>query len=109
MVETVKKDGSVMSAEIKVSLTEAKRRFGELWKQAAYGGNRVIITVRGKPAAVLASFDEIQRGGFRVIDLETAKRQLKEMDELREQIKTESGVLSDSAELIRELRETREG
>lgn len=97
-----------MATEITVSLTEAKKRFGELWKRAAYSRDRVVITVRGKPMAVLASYNEIQQKGFRVIDLATAKRQISEMDELRERIRAESGVLSDSAEMIRELRDERE-
>lgn len=46
---------------IKVSLTQAKARLSEYVNRAAYGNERVIITGRGKPKAVLLSIEELER------------------------------------------------
>src|SRR5262245_27172106 len=37
-----------------VSIAEAKARFSELVNRAAYGGERIVITKRGRPIAVLS-------------------------------------------------------
>jgi prevent-host-death family protein len=37
-----------------VSIAEAKAKFSELVNRAAYGGERIIITKRGRPIAVLS-------------------------------------------------------
>ncbi|HSP06038.1 MAG TPA: type II toxin-antitoxin system Phd/YefM family antitoxin [Acidobacteriota bacterium] len=38
-----------------ISIAEAKARFSELVNRAAYGGERIVITKRGKPIAVLSA------------------------------------------------------
>jgi prevent-host-death family protein len=60
-----------MANEIWVSLTEAKRHFGELWKRAAYGGEVFVITVRGKPMAVLKGYENSERTGLDADELES--------------------------------------
>jgi prevent-host-death family protein len=37
-----------------VSIAEAKAKFSELVNRAAYGGERIVITKRGRPIAVLS-------------------------------------------------------
>jgi len=44
----------------KVSAAEAKRRFSELVNQVQYGGDRVIIQKRGRPAAALVSLNDLE-------------------------------------------------
>ncbi len=41
-----------------VSIAEAKARFSELVNRVAYGGDRVVITKRGKPIAVLSAHSD---------------------------------------------------
>lgn len=38
-----------------MSIAEAKARFSELVNRAAYGGERIVITKRGKPIAILSA------------------------------------------------------
>ena len=44
-----------------VSVAEARRRFSDLLKRVAYGGQTVVIGSRGKPQAALVSIDELER------------------------------------------------
>lgn len=108
-----------------ISLTDAKQRLGELVKRSAYGGERFVIELRGKPVAELKALagdadtgsvegrrlgmlrqaaetydiDEMQR--------ESEMRVLEEVRRLREKIFAESGPI-DVAELIREMKKERE-
>jgi prevent-host-death family protein len=90
-----------------ISLTEAKQRLGELVKRSAYGGERFVIEFRGKPAAVVVSYN-----GAVDEDAETRKQRglkaLEDLREFREKLKAKYGVFPDSAELIREMREERD-
>lgn len=40
---------------VEISIAEAKARFSELVNRAAYGGERIVITKRGKPVVVLTA------------------------------------------------------
>jgi prevent-host-death family protein len=44
-----------------VSIQEASKRFSAQVGRVRYGGDRVVITSRGKPAAALVSVADLQR------------------------------------------------
>ena len=44
-----------------VSIGEVKRDISELVNRVAYGGERIVLTSRGKPKAVLVSIEDYQR------------------------------------------------
>nr|HID12318.1 type II toxin-antitoxin system Phd/YefM family antitoxin [Anaerolineae bacterium] len=41
-----------------ISITEAKRRWGEIVSRVAYGGERIVLLYRGKPKAALVSIED---------------------------------------------------
>ena len=47
--------------EIRVSIGRVKRDISDLVNRVAYGGERIILTSRGKPKAALVSFKDYQR------------------------------------------------
>ena len=59
-----------------VPVAEAKRRFSDLLKRAAYGGETVTIGSRGKPEAALISVTELER--LRAMEMEHEARLLEE-------------------------------
>lgn len=46
---------------IEVSMSEAKSAFSEYVNRAAYGGERIVISSRGKPKAVMISVADLER------------------------------------------------
>jgi prevent-host-death family protein len=90
-----------------ISLTEAKQRLGELVKRSAYGGERFVIEFRGKPQAMVISYNgaEDEDPDAR---RERGLRALEELTKLRKRIQERVGILPDSVDLIREMREERE-
>ena len=44
-----------------VSIGEVKRDISELVNRVAYGGERIVLTSRGKPKAVLVSINDYER------------------------------------------------
>ena len=50
-----------MSAEVQIAIGQVKRDISELVNRVAYGGERVILTSRGKPKAVLVSLDDLEQ------------------------------------------------
>lgn len=48
-------------AEIVVSIGQVKRNISELVNRVAYGGDRVLLTSRGKPKAALISIADYER------------------------------------------------
>ena len=48
-------------AEIPVSIGQVKRDISDLVNRVAYRGDRVVLTSRGKPKAVLVSIEEYER------------------------------------------------
>jgi prevent-host-death family protein len=46
---------------IEVSVSEVKADFSKYINQAAYGHERVVITSRGKPKAILVGIEEMKR------------------------------------------------
>lgn len=47
--------------ESKVSIGRVKREISELLNRVAFGGERIILTSRGKPKAVIISLDDYER------------------------------------------------
>lgn len=47
--------------DAKVSIGEVKRDISELVNRVAYGGERIVLTSRGKPKAVLVSVEDYER------------------------------------------------
>jgi len=48
-------------AETKVAIGQVKRDMSELVNRVAYGGERIVLTSRGKPKAALVSLDDYER------------------------------------------------
>ena len=48
-------------ADRQVSIGQVKRDISELVNRVAYGGERILLTSRGKPKAVLVSLDDYAR------------------------------------------------
>ena len=47
--------------EIHVAIGQVKRDLSDLVNRVAYGGERILLTSRGKPKAALVSFEDYQR------------------------------------------------
>lgn len=47
--------------ETKVAIGQVKRDISELVNRVAYGGERVVLTSRGKPKAALVSMEDYER------------------------------------------------
>jgi prevent-host-death family protein len=48
-------------AETRVSIGRVKRDISDLVNRVAYGGERIVLTSRGKPKAALVSIDDYER------------------------------------------------
>jgi prevent-host-death family protein len=48
-------------ADKTVSIGEVKRDLSELVNRVAYGGERIVLTSRGKPKAALISMEDLER------------------------------------------------
>jgi prevent-host-death family protein len=48
-------------SETKVSIGQVKRDISELVNRVAYGGERIVLTSRGKPKAALVSIPDYER------------------------------------------------
>ena len=47
--------------ESHISIGQVKREISELLNRVAYGGERIVLTSRGKPKAVIISLDDYER------------------------------------------------
>lgn len=69
-----------------VTTTEARDQFAELLNRAAYGGERVVLTRRGKELAALISIEDLRLLERLIeevedrIDVEEARKALAEME-----------------------------
>lgn len=96
-----------------ISLTDLKQNLGEIVNRAAYGKERIILLSRGKPRAALISVNDLERLlSFEQSESQENNRQrqmalLAEMDALREQIRQEFGELTNSVDVLHEVREER--
>ena len=48
-------------AETRVSIGQVKRDISDLVNRVAYGGERIVLTSRGKPKAAIVSIEDYQR------------------------------------------------
>lgn len=76
-----------------ISVVEAKRRFSELLRRAAYGHETVIVGSRGRPEVVIIAVEEWER--LRAIEDERDAR-------LVEQLIREGGEMYTIVDIIRE-------
>lgn len=91
----------------RISITEAKKRLGELVKRAAFGGERFLLEFRDKPQAALVSradLEKLQRLEGSAVDQQQVLRQLRA---LRERIAARSGEKFDAVRELEELRKER--
>jgi prevent-host-death family protein len=99
--------------ESTISLTELKQNLSEIVNRAAYGNERIILLSRGKPRAALISLEELEQIDLlrqetqETRNIQEQLNRLAEMGALREQIQQEFGILTDSVEVLREVREER--
>jgi prevent-host-death family protein len=95
-----------------LNVAEARKQFSELVARVAYTGERVIIERRGKPMMALVSMADLKRLEELADDQEAIRRQrmaaLERAAALRQEMKQAGIFLSDSAELINQLREERD-
>jgi prevent-host-death family protein len=100
-----------MNTKEKIGVAEIKNRLSEVIGKVSYGGYRFIIEKRGKPRAAVIAYEDLENLERLEQGLskpaEKSDRLLREMKNLRNQIKKRRGVLSDSGDLIREIREER--
>ena len=75
-------------SEIQVSIGQVKRDISDLVNRVAYRGDRVVLTSRGKPKAVLVSVEEYERlkGAESVGDSARWASWLSESEKLGEEI-----------------------
>ena len=50
-----------MGTEVQIAIGQVRRDISELVNRVAYGGERVILTSRGRPKAVLVSLDDLEK------------------------------------------------
>lgn len=48
-------------SEFRVSIGQVKREISELLNRVAFGGERIVLTSRGKPKAVIVSMEDYER------------------------------------------------
>ena len=94
------------------SISQIKRDISQLVNRVAYGGERIILTSRGRPKAALVSLADLQRLLAPGDAAEERARELAILDQaraLRAQIAARvGGLLPDSALELQELREERD-
>lgn len=91
-----------------VSIGQVKRDISKLVNRVTYGGERIILTSRGKPKAALVSIKDLQV--LEQASQEKARRMaaLERAQALGERIRAERPAHDvDSVELVHQLREAR--
>ena len=96
----------------RVNIAEARKQFSELVARVAYTGERVIIERRGKPMVAMISIEDLKR----LEELAEAKAAIRQQRlaalaraaALRQELEKNGILLSDSAELINQMREERD-
>jgi len=95
-----------------VSISEIKRDVSAIINRVAFGGERIVLTSRGRPKAALVSMDDLER--LQELDEDVVahrarrKAALEQARAVREKIAARvGGVLPDSVDELRELREER--
>lgn len=97
-----------------VSISQVKRDISELVNRVTYGGERIVLTSRGRPKAAIVSLADLEQLQARGTSTRVERRMkrmtaLAEALAIRDQIAARvGGPLPDSAEELRELREERD-
>ncbi|RLC76021.1 MAG: hypothetical protein DRI61_14035 [Chloroflexi bacterium] len=93
----------------RVGIAEAAKRLSELVNRAAYGGERFVLTSRGRPKAALIPLEDL--GILEEKDLTRKLAALEKAKAVSERIKAERearGIQDvDSVEILREIRQER--
>jgi len=96
--------------EIQVSLSDLRRKLGELINRVAYGGERVVLLSRGRPKAVLIGLTDLQK--LQALGDDGRERRMAALEgarALRRRIGARAGgELPDSAQELNDLREERD-
>lgn len=50
-----------MDMEVRIAIGQVRRDISELVNRVAYGGERVVLTSRGRPKAALVSLDDLEQ------------------------------------------------
>ena len=99
---------------ISVGIAEVKRSISTFVNRVAFGGERIILTSRGRPKAALISIEDLQKLNEleKAVSPSRAKRMaaLAQARAVRERILAERGgsFLRDVADDLRRLREERD-
>ena len=98
--------------DTRVSIGQVKRDISELVNRVAYGGERIVLTSRGRPKAALVSIADLDRLADRDTEYRQAQWQAwqQEAERLRDTIlKRRQGKALDLDRLWDEVRAEREG
>ncbi|HEY76311.1 MAG TPA: type II toxin-antitoxin system Phd/YefM family antitoxin [Thermoflexia bacterium] len=98
--------------EVYVSIGRVKRDISELVNRVAYGGERIVLTSRGKPKAALISIEDYERLRHSQAEKQAARWQawVAQADALAAEIQARrGGALVDVDALLRQEREELEG
>jgi prevent-host-death family protein len=93
---------------MQVNIKEARQRFSELVNTVAHGREKVIITSRKKPKAVLVSIQDAELIKSDLVNKAHRRTQLTAISKIREKLATKI-VASDSLKTLETLREERLG
>ena len=90
-----------------VSIGQVKRDISELVNRVAYGGERIVLTSRGKPKAALVSIEDYERLRRGQVEEQTTKWQawMAQTDALAARIRARRGEPVDVDGLLRRGRE----
>ena len=95
----------------KISISELKRDLSGIINQAAYGKQRIVIGSRGKPKAAMISMEDLHLLESLSQERSLQGKQISALDAARvvraEIAACAGGPLPDSAEDLRELKESR--
>ena len=100
-----------MVSEARVSIGQVKRDISELVNRVAYGDERVVLTSRGRPKAVLVSVEDYEK--LRQVDAQErthpVRRWLADLEEIhRDVLARRGGVPIDVDQILRSEEEDRE-
>lgn len=94
-----------------VTVADARKHFSELMAQVAYLHKRIVVERRGKPMAVIISVEDLAQLEGLPHDAESIRQQrlaaLERAKVLRQKQREQGTVLTDSVDLINQLREER--
>jgi prevent-host-death family protein len=95
-----------------INVADARKQFSELIASVAYTGKRVLVERRGKPMVAIVSIEDLKRLEELAEDKAAIRQQrmaaLARAAALRQELEKNGILLSDSVELINQLREERD-